>query len=230
MNTREAESQNKLSTRQELIYAGEQLFAQKGIDAVSLRQVNMQAGQKNSSASHYHFGSKKGLVAAIYEFRMERVNSKRLAMLEKLNQAGGQPSIRELVSAVVCPIAEEISQDNGDHYIRFMAQAVSSPNDYVSKLSESPNAEALLDIAARLRQLLSPMPEEIFVQRFGLMIDQTIHALADREKLSPKPFSPNNESLALFVSNLIDSLAGAFEAPVSAETSLEIKRNSRRKA
>ena len=55
-------------TREELILAAERLFSEFGIDAVSLRQINAAAGQRNSSAAHYHFGSKDALIAATLVF------------------------------------------------------------------------------------------------------------------------------------------------------------------
>ena len=65
------ESQRKITprehTRQQLILAAEKLFAESGIDSVSLRQINLEAGQKNSSAAHYHFGSKDALILSIYQ-------------------------------------------------------------------------------------------------------------------------------------------------------------------
>ncbi|MDG1463243.1 MAG: TetR family transcriptional regulator, partial [Gammaproteobacteria bacterium] len=64
-------------TRLQIILAAERLFGEQGIDAVSLRQINVAAGQKNSSATHYHFGNKETLVAAIYEYRMQNVNERR---------------------------------------------------------------------------------------------------------------------------------------------------------
>ena len=39
-------------TREELILAAERLFSEFGIDAVSLRQINAAARQRNSSAAH----------------------------------------------------------------------------------------------------------------------------------------------------------------------------------
>ena len=68
-------------TREQLILAGERLFAQQGVDNVSLRQINAEAGQRNSSASHYHFGSKESLITAICEYRLERLNKRRNDML-----------------------------------------------------------------------------------------------------------------------------------------------------
>ena len=51
--------------RRSLVAAGERLFAERGIRAVSLREINKAAGQRNSSALHYHFGSREGLLRAL---------------------------------------------------------------------------------------------------------------------------------------------------------------------
>ena len=49
-----------------LVLAAERLFALHGIDGVSLRQIASEAGSANNSAVHYHFGSKEGLIGAIF--------------------------------------------------------------------------------------------------------------------------------------------------------------------
>ena len=64
-------------TREKLIIAAEQLFAERGIQDVSLRQINNAAGQRNASATHYHFGSRDTLVRAIFEFRMTGIDQRR---------------------------------------------------------------------------------------------------------------------------------------------------------
>jgi len=51
--------------RQILLRTAEELFASRGIDAVSLNEINKTAGQRNTSALHYHFGSKEKLIDAI---------------------------------------------------------------------------------------------------------------------------------------------------------------------
>ena len=87
-------------TRLQIILAAEYLFGEQGIDAVSLRQVNVAAGQKNSSATHYHFGNKETLVASIYDYRMASVNSRRLKMLDN---AEIEDTLRSLIEAMVYP-------------------------------------------------------------------------------------------------------------------------------
>ena len=111
-------------TREELILAAERLFSESGIDAVSLRQINAAAGQRNSSAAHYHFGSKDALIAATFDYRMERINGRRLRKLDEISKAGKTDDVRTLVGAIIFPIVEEIEEsEGGSNYIRFEGQS-----------------------------------------------------------------------------------------------------------
>lgn len=56
-------------TREALINAGGELFAQRGLDAVSTRAIAEHAGE-NIGSIHYHFKNKEGLLKAIMEFMM----------------------------------------------------------------------------------------------------------------------------------------------------------------
>ena len=215
-------------TREALLLAGERLIAEYGIDAVSLRQINTEAGQRNSSAAHYHFGSKDALVRAIFDYRMERVNQRRSAQLAaSMDISGGNPSPRQIVETIVDPIVEEIvASEGGSAYIRFLSQTIGHPqtdtNDYSANL---------LDAASRafqhLRDVLPEIPETILSHRFGLMWEMIIHSLADRESKRDRHQQPLNErDQALFVSNLIDSATGALIAQVGEQTLKNLPRKS----
>jgi hypothetical protein len=49
--------EKRADTKQNLILSALGLFAEQGIDAVSMRTINNAAGTKNASAVHYHFGN-----------------------------------------------------------------------------------------------------------------------------------------------------------------------------
>jgi len=216
-------------TRHQLILAAEKLFAESGIDGVSLRQINVAAGQKNSSAAHYHFGSKESLILSIYQNRMKHVNERRLAALERLQKASRQPCVRDLVGVVVYPIVEEIDADqSGRNYIRFMAQAIGHPQLDLMELQRQENRGGLVKALQLMRKALPKVPDPIFGQRFGLAFEQIVHSLADREKLRGSSATHFEIDAALFVSNLVDCISGAMAAPVSTETRKELKRIAQR--
>ncbi|MSR21683.1 MAG: TetR/AcrR family transcriptional regulator [Gemmatimonadetes bacterium] len=54
------------ATRADLIAAGRRLFGQRGYDGASIRAITREAGT-NLGAVTYHFGSKRGLYAAVLE-------------------------------------------------------------------------------------------------------------------------------------------------------------------
>jgi AcrR family transcriptional regulator len=224
----EAQAKAKASSgsaaRLQLISAAERLFARSGIDAVSLRQINVAAGQKNSSAAHYHFGSKETLILAIYSARMENVNARRLDAITKLEAENQLNDVRALVYTIVQPIVDEIEADpSGRSYIAFMAQAIGHPQLDLAELWQQDHNEGLSKIIKFLADALPDLPEPIFGQRFGLAFEQIVHSLADREKLrkGDDEFQVDGD---LFVSNLIDCISGAMSAPLSAATQENLQR------
>ena len=208
-----------------MIAAAEKLFAESGIDGVSLRQINVAAGQKNSSAAHYHFGSKEALMLSIYNVRMESVNRRRIAAVDEIEQNDRAGDVRALVGAIVEPIVQEIDADaSGQHYIRFMAQAIGHPQLDLVELWQQEHSGGLSRLLELLRKTLPHVPNPIFGQRFGLAFEQIVHSLADREKLRQSAKNTFEIDSALFVSNLIDCISGAMSAPVSDETREKLAR------
>lgn len=88
-----------------LILAAEQLFAKGGIDGVSLREIAAAAGQGNHHAVQYHFGSREGLVHAIFVHRMQQMEARRGEMLAAAEAAGRLSDARAIVEIIFLPQA-----------------------------------------------------------------------------------------------------------------------------
>lgn len=89
----------RVSTEELLIDTAEQLFGQLGIDGVSLREIAAAAGQANVNVVQYHFGNKAGLVTAILEDRVGRIETLRRERLDAMKSAGRNDP-RELLKAL----------------------------------------------------------------------------------------------------------------------------------
>ena len=213
-------------TREQLILAGERLFAEQGLDNVSLRQINSEAGQRNSSASHYHFGSKESLIAAISEYRFEHLNERRLALLAALPSTDKPHPVRTLMEILVYPIVEETDNSEGGHnFIRFMSQVLGHPKISLVGMWRSQFDGSVGRVYYGLRKALPDIPDEVFGPRFGLTWMLAVNALADRQRLHE--VSAKTVALGLpvlFTTNLVDSLCGLISAPVSASTLTEISK------
>ena len=213
-------------TREQLILAGERLFAQSGLDSVSLRQINNAAGQRNSSAAHYHFGSKDALVKAIHEYRSDRINERRKVMLAQMS-AQEREQVRPLIKALVYPIVAEIEEaDGGGNFIIFLSQLYSNPALDLISMWRSHLSESVGEIYQCMRGVLPQIPEEVAGMRFGLMWVAMINTLADRQRLKAVKEGEPAVSRALpvlFVSNVVDMLCGAAAVPLSVETEAEVR-------
>lgn len=97
----------------QLVLTAERLFAQHGIDEVSMRQIVVAAGQANSYAIQHHFGGKSGLIRAILDLRLPELDARTGARLKKLKKAG-QLDARSLLDALIMPV-EEFVDSAGKH-------------------------------------------------------------------------------------------------------------------
>lgn len=102
--------------------AGEVLFARDGVAGVTIRELNRVAGQHNSSALHYHFGSRQGLVNAILLKHQDEIDVALEGRLDQLVERSEPPTVHELVTAVVGPMADKIRTESGRAWAQIVPQ------------------------------------------------------------------------------------------------------------
>ncbi len=100
-------------TRRKLIRTAERLFAERGIDAVSLVEIGRAADQRNRNATQYHFGDKRGLLAAILEKHGTSIALARHRLLDALEAGPEPPTLRGAVRALVLPVAAKLADEDG---------------------------------------------------------------------------------------------------------------------
>jgi len=100
-------------TKARLLRMAERMFAEQGYTGVSLRQLTAAAGV-NLAAVNYHFGSKEGLLAAIFENRCRPMNDERLAGLEACAEGPGKaPLLEQIIAAFIAPALASTGESAG---------------------------------------------------------------------------------------------------------------------
>lgn len=89
-------------TREKLMGAAEQLFAERGVEAVSIRDIAAAAGV-NSALIAYHFGGKEELFLAAYRAVAAPINAERQRRFDALEKLSPGPSVEEILEAWMRP-------------------------------------------------------------------------------------------------------------------------------
>ena len=206
-------------TRAKLIATAEELFAERGVDSVSLNEITRTAEQKNRNAVHYHFGSKDALMQAIFEKHWQPIGALRRQMLADIKQL--KPvTLEAIASALVLPVAARFDDpDGGLAYIKISAQLAAT--NTLRFFSQGNLSDDGSDHGGNMTPLwapfLAPLPAAVRDQRMSLVVGMLFHGLADHAVFRDKGRAglANTE---LMVSNLIDSICAVISAPVSAQT------------
>lgn len=124
-------------TRTRILDSAEELFGRRGVDAVSLREINAACGI-SQGVLHYHFGGREALVEAILDRHLPAINDARRRMVETLLADEKQPQLRDMVEVLVVPLAQLALKggDVGMRFVRFLARLHQDSNDvYIDLVS-----------------------------------------------------------------------------------------------
>ncbi|MDB5725179.1 MAG: TetR/AcrR family transcriptional regulator [Novosphingobium sp.] len=198
-------------TRERILIAAEQLFSDKGIAAVSLREIGSHARQANSNAVQYHFGTKDNLVRQVFEFRAAQLEPVRSEMLALATQQRRLGDLRTLLQIICLPYLCVVGDDGRHNYAGFLAQYIVN-----SRLAGVPypfdepatNVPALRRARALLNERLSFLPEEMIrprvqtaVQGFASMLVRYDSGAAGEHKVPLRALVVDTiEQLALGIS------------------------------
>lgn len=171
------------STRSRLIDVAERLFAERGIEAVSLRTVGAEAGQRNNSAAQYHFGSRQGLINAIVAARSAPVDARRAELLAQVREAAAPPDLRTLVTLLVQPLAETIeSAEGSSYYLRFLAHALDEPSVRAAWRDVATAPASVRVAQAEIHALLEDLPRDDVERRLEWSAMVNLRLLAEHER------------------------------------------------
>ncbi|HAV13539.1 MAG TPA: hypothetical protein DCX06_08645 [Opitutae bacterium] len=210
-----ATSSTSDKTRQKIVRAAEQLFADKGYQSMTLRDVT-KAANVNLAAVNYHFGSKCNLMREAIRSRIEPINVERLKRLAELIEAHGPAPVpvSAIFNSLFRPLFESDGPSKGPNpaLIQMIGRAFTEPADFMRNLHKDFFTELSFRYLTELKRTCPQLDEETIRYRFFLsistMLGATINTVTLENLSSSKSTEPNYDKI---VSELIAYAAAGFD-------------------
>lgn len=176
-------SKKDRDTRQKVLVAAEELFAEKGFYGVSVREITSRA-KVHLSAVNYHFGSKEDLYFAVFrECFLERARRIRKDFRARLKEAppSAEAIIRALAEAVLCGSMND--KERVIHY-RLLAREITEPTKAFAVISEEAVRPLVSEVMEALRDHFPKLSEEALLLAVLSLLAQILYFNFARPKVS----------------------------------------------
>lgn len=211
-------------TRIALIEAAEELFAENGIDNVSLRQIGDAIGSDNNAVVSYYFGSKAGLLKAIYEYRVPALEARRTELLRLADEHGNGGDTLVLLHALWAPIFEQRNAHGKPSYAGLLASLEHAP-PLISMVELSQQHPTTRELAERLQHSAGDIGEALFWQRLRLITLMMVAAIHDSVKLENE--GRQRSKIDAVFADALNMSAAAMTVPLGSAKTLRALQSSR---
>lgn len=194
----ESLARSRKSTPIAIIEAAERLFGNFGIEAVSTRQIMLDAKVGNKSAVSYHFGSRADLVRAIWEHRLPVLEQRRHELLSRLHERGEHGDPHAVVGVLVLPNYELPVSGGAHRYTAFFRHALRWREGRTLRseaMGETPSSQEALGL---LEALAPDVPRDLLFLRLRYSCCTFFDMIFDRDcdVAEGHPVMPEDQFLA----------------------------------
>lgn len=204
-------------TRRTLKRVARRLFAERGIRDVSVREIAVEAGQRNMGAVAYHFGTKDALISEVLIEGAMRIEARRHQFLDRLEAQGRPLTAGDAVAAIVIPCVEFADGDEeyGRFFNRFLMRLSLYQPDFIDRTLAGRYNAGYQRCLAHLRRLMADLPVDVQSRRFIFLGSYLSTLLAQREAIIADTRSEHRTWRSdQTVADLIQTAAALLQAPL----------------
>jgi AcrR family transcriptional regulator len=193
------------NTRESIIKAAVRLFAEKGFQGASVRDIVLKA-RVNQAAINYHFKGKDGLYLEVLKTAFERLAEHTGFDPEKLQSLSREEALRSFVSQQLRPL---LFRDEMSRYIRLFAWESAHPSKIFLKFMATNTVSYLTTAVDIVRRFLPPGTEKRIALCVAIwLMGQCSVFVRNREVFAQEPFSVTaDEPFTIELTELVTRLA-----------------------
>ena len=140
----------------------------------------------NLAAVNYHFGSKDGLVQAVFARRIGAINQERIGLLDEAERAAGTGPlpVEKVLYAMFAP-AIRLSQDpeRGRRFMRLCGRFYAEPAACLEGVFEEQFAELIRRMNAAFHRAMPGLPEKDLQWRVNFSVGAMVHTMMDSDRI-----------------------------------------------
>lgn len=173
--------------KRKLLDAAEQLFAEKGFETVSVRDIT-QLAKTNVAAVNYHFGSREGLLTLVMMRYMTPVNEERVVRLDALEKKwSGKPiPLEEIIDAMVRPLVSQVrkSELTEKLFYKLMGRTFAHQSDGLPEFIEEQLRQVMQRFTRAFAKTLPSVASDDLIWQIHFMVGGMIHMLTQQDILN----------------------------------------------
>jgi AcrR family transcriptional regulator len=172
--------------REAILSAAELLFSTNGFNAVSIRDIAVEAGANPGSLT-YHFKSKEGLLLEIYRRHCGPINRRRSELLDAAKRVRDlQDRLEAIVRAYVLPAFSSGSDlaGGGARFTRLRAVMSAEGNEIVGRIIAQTFDDTSHAFIDAIHESLPHLPRTEIVWRSHFLLGALYYALVTPERVS----------------------------------------------
>jgi len=208
-------------TKDRILDAAEKLFSDQGFSETSLRAITTEA-DVNLAAVNYHFGTKDGLMEAVFERRIAPLNQERIALLDALEASDDNPPLERILEAFVGPPLRlhRDTDRGGPMFMRLLGRTLTEPSPAIHEIFVRQFAEIAARFTPAMKHALPVLPADEVFWRMHFAIGAMAHTMCDtfRLKLLSAGRCDAGEDIDATIRRLVSFIAGGLRAPGPVDT------------
>ena len=169
-----------IETKARILDSAEQLFAEYGFSATSVRQIT-NAADVNIAAVNYHFGSKEELLHAVFKRRVDPINAERVKTLLALQAEtkDGEPTLEQVMRAFLEPSfrASPLLGPEGAKFLQLVGRMHSETNEQLRESFFKLFDEVTQHFGPAFKRALPHLSTEEIIWRVHFAIGSLAHIL-----------------------------------------------------